>query len=64
MIQSRAMLANLSISQWTARKYDKSVSSEVEKAHAAHDAGLDRQGRSAAPVHSLYGLHGGHAQVP
>jgi hypothetical protein len=39
MIQTRAMLARLSISQWTARKYDKSVSSEVEKAHAAHDAG-------------------------
>jgi len=39
MIQSRAMLATLSISQWTARKYDKAVSSEVEKAHAAHDAG-------------------------
>jgi hypothetical protein len=39
MIQSKAMLTRLSISQWTARKYDKSVSSEVEKAHSAHDAG-------------------------
>lgn len=39
MIQNRAMLARLCISQWTARKHDKSVSSEVEKAHAAHDAG-------------------------
>lgn len=39
MIQNRAMLARLSISQWTARKHDKSVSAEVEKAHAAHDAG-------------------------
>lgn len=39
MIQQRAMLARLSISQWTARKHDKSVSVEVEKAHAAHDAG-------------------------
>ena len=39
MIQNRAMLARLSISQWTARKHDKSVSSEIEKAHAAHDAG-------------------------
>ena len=39
MIQNRAMLARLCISQWTARKHDKSVSIEVEKAHAAHDAG-------------------------
>lgn len=39
MIQSQAMLATLSISQWTARKQDKSVTAEVEKAHAAHDAG-------------------------
>ena len=39
MIQHKAMLARLSISMWTARKYDKSVSSEVERAHAAHDAG-------------------------
>jgi len=39
MIQSRAMLARLSISQWTARKHDGSVSREVERAHAAHDAG-------------------------
>lgn len=39
MIQQKAMLARLSISMWTARKYDKSVSTEVEKAHAAHDAG-------------------------
>lgn len=39
MIQERAMLAQLSISQWTARKHDKSVSAEVEKAHSAHNAG-------------------------
>lgn len=39
MIQSRAMLAQLSISQWTARKQDKSITSEIEKIHAAHDAG-------------------------
>ena len=39
MIQSRAMLATLSISLWTARKQDKKVSSEVEAAHGAHDAG-------------------------
>ena len=39
MIQSRAMLATLSISQWTARKQDKKVSREVESSHGAHDAG-------------------------
>lgn len=39
MIQSRAMLAQLSISQWTARKQDKKVSAEVEAQHGAHDAG-------------------------
>lgn len=39
MIQSKAMLARLCISQWTARKHDKTVSAEVEKTHAAHDAG-------------------------
>lgn len=39
MIQSRAMLATLSISQWTARKLDRQVTKEVETAHAAHDAG-------------------------
>ena len=39
MIQDQAMLARLSISQWGGRRYDKSVSSEVEKAHGANDAG-------------------------
>lgn len=39
MIQSKAMLAQLSISQWTARKADKSVTTEVEQKHGAHDAG-------------------------
>lgn len=39
MIQSRAMLVNLSISAWTARKLDKKVSAEVERSHSAHDAG-------------------------
>jgi len=38
-IHSRALLTTLSISAWTARKQDKSVSAEVEKAHGAHDAG-------------------------
>src|SRR5438094_45147 len=34
-----AMLAALNISQWTARKYDKNVSKEVEAKHQATDAG-------------------------
>lgn len=38
-LQDSAMLVALNISQWTARKYDKSVSTEVEKAHGATDAG-------------------------
>ena len=38
-LHCKAMLAKLSISQWTARKHDKSVSAEVERAHSAHDAG-------------------------
>lgn len=39
MIHNKAMLVRLSISQWTARKHDRNVSSEIEKAHAAHNAG-------------------------
>jgi hypothetical protein len=39
MIQERAMLANLNISQWTARKHDKSVSAEVDATHNAVDGG-------------------------
>lgn len=39
MIQERAMLVTLSISQWSARKQDKKVTAEVELAHAAHNAG-------------------------
>lgn len=38
-LQDSAMLVALNISQWTARKYDRSVSTEVEKAHGATDAG-------------------------
>lgn len=34
-----AMLVTLNISQWTARRYDKSVSKEVEQQHQAKDAG-------------------------
>lgn len=38
-IQDKAMLVTLSVSCWTARKQDKKVTAEVEKAHSAHDAG-------------------------
>lgn len=38
-LQSKAMLVALSVSCWTARKQDKSVSAEVEKSHNARDAG-------------------------
>lgn len=39
MITTNAMLVNLTISQWTARKYDKKVSRSVEEANEANDAG-------------------------
>lgn len=39
MIHDSAMLAALNISMWTARKYDKKVSAQVEQAHNAKDAG-------------------------
>lgn len=38
-LQDSALLVTLNISQWTARKLDKRVSSEVAKAHGATDAG-------------------------
>jgi hypothetical protein len=38
-LTDHAMLASLNISQWSARKHDKSVTAEVDKAHAAKDGG-------------------------
>lgn len=38
-LQDSAMLVSLTISQWTARKHDKSVSNEVDVKHGAKDAG-------------------------
>jgi hypothetical protein len=38
-LQDSAMLVSLNISQWTARKHDRSVSNEVDKTHGAKDAG-------------------------
>lgn len=39
MLQERAMLANLTIRCWTARKLDRKVSEEVTLQHGAKDAG-------------------------
>jgi hypothetical protein len=39
MLQNCAMLASLSISRWTARKFDKKVSKEVDVHHGAKDGG-------------------------
>lgn len=39
MLQTQAMIANLQIRTWTARKFDKAVTAEVDAAHQAHDAG-------------------------
>ena len=39
-LTSRAMLVELQVSQWTARKYDRKVSNEVaEQQGAEHDMG-------------------------
>lgn len=38
-LQESAMLVSLNISQWTARKHDKSISAEVDTAHGAKDGG-------------------------
>lgn len=39
MLQERSMLADLTIHRWTATKHDPAVSAEIEKVHAAKDAG-------------------------
>jgi hypothetical protein len=39
MLQHQAMLANLNIRSWTARKHDKAVSAEVDTVHNARDGG-------------------------
>jgi len=38
-LQDSAMLVTLTVSQWTARKHDRAVSNEVDKAHNAKDGG-------------------------
>jgi hypothetical protein len=39
MLQDQAMLANVIICMWTARKHDKTVSQEVDKIHSSKDGG-------------------------
>lgn len=50
-LQNKALLLTLNCSQWTARKYDKSVSREVESNHQAKDAG--RYNKLLVPATSL-----------
>ena len=50
-LQNKALLLTLNCSQWTARKYDKSVSREVESNHQAKDAG--RYNKLLVPAASL-----------
>lgn len=38
-LSEMALLANLTISQWTARKYDISVTKKIERDHNTHNAG-------------------------
>lgn len=44
-LHEKAMLAKLSISQWTARRYDKKISDEVAEKHAAQAADKNDVGR-------------------
>jgi hypothetical protein len=39
MLNTQAMIANLQLRSWTARKFDKGISAEVDQIHQAHDAG-------------------------
>lgn len=59
-INTRAMLAKLSISVWTARKYDKKATDEVNRSHgASSDAGRYNKhllgGKAAAGSHVAVG---------
>jgi len=38
-LSEKALLVNLTISQWSAHKYDKNISKKIEKQHNAHNAG-------------------------
>ena len=41
MLKAKAMLANLTINQWAARKQDKAVSAEGDRAHGASKLGKE-----------------------
>ncbi len=38
-LHDRAMLVDISISQWSMRKHDKKISDEIEEQYETHDAG-------------------------
>ena len=48
-LNDRALLVQLNVSQWTARKYDKSASKEVTTAHGASSA-AGRFNKSLLPM--------------
>jgi len=48
-LNDRALLVQLNVSQWTARKYDKSASKEVTTAHGANQA-AGRFNKSLLPM--------------
>src|SRR5579859_6280593 len=45
-LSNTAMLASLSIHQWSAKKYDKKVSQEVAANHGMRDSSLGRYNKS------------------
>lgn len=51
-LSDRALLVQLSISQWTARKYDKKVTNEVASAHGTTSA-AGRYNKSLLPMNDL-----------
>ena len=54
MFEKKAMLVELTIHQWTARKHDKRVTSEVDQGHNATDAG--RYSKHLIPKGALEGI--------
>jgi hypothetical protein len=54
-IADKCMLVNIRIGQWSAKKYDKSVSGEIERHHNATSAG--RYNKTLIPEAYLAGIH-------
>ena len=54
MFEKKAMLVELTIHQWTARKHDKRVTSEVDQGHNATNAG--RYSKHLIPKGALEGI--------